>query len=54
MTPVSRDIMILVTRWKLYIPKMWRQQNYKLQGLQIVYFWNLQLNTFLTMGQSIW
>ena len=53
MIPESRDIIILVTYSKLYISEMWRQQNYKLEGLQTVYFWNLQLNNLLTMGQSV-
>ena len=38
MTPGSRDIIILVTWSKLYISEMWRQQNYKLIGLQTIYF----------------
>ena len=54
MTPGSHDIIILVTWSKLYISEMWRQQNYKLIALQTIYFWKLQLNTFLTMGQTVW
>ena len=54
MTLESRDVIILVTWSKFYISKMLRQQDYKLQSLQTAYSWNLEIYTFLTMGQSFW